>query len=185
MLSPAALPFKVESEASLRGFTTLRAGGPAEWLGRVRTVDDLAAAAEWAQGEGAPTTFLGWGSNVLPADEGVAGLVLINGARRLQVSSNGEVEADAGAGYQELFLKCAQAGLKGLEFAVGIPGTIGGALVSNAGAYRSCIAEFLTEIEVVFEGKRQWVGPDFMEFGYRDSLLRRPTPRPWPFFAFA
>jgi UDP-N-acetylmuramate dehydrogenase len=53
---------------------------------------------------------------------------------------------------------------------------VGGALVSNAGAYRSCVSDFLTEIEVVFEGKRQWVEPAFMEFSYRDSILRRPEP---------
>lgn len=176
MLSPTALPFEVRTDVPLRGFTSLKAGGPADWLGIARTVDDLAAAASWAQSEAVATTYLGWGSNILPADAGVGGLVLINGARTIQVSSSGDVTADAGAGYQELFLKTAQAGLNGLEFAVGIPGTIGGALVSNAGAYRSCISEFLTELEVVFEGKRQWVEPAFMEFGYRDSILRRPNP---------
>ena len=63
-----------------------------------------------------------------------------------------------------------------MSFAVGIPGTVGGALVSNAGAYRSSISDYLTEIEVVFEGSRQWVPPSFMEFSYRDSILRRPEP---------
>jgi len=77
---------------------------------------------------------------------------------------------------QELFLKTAQAGLAGLEFAVGIPGTLGGALVSNAGAYRSNVSEFLTELEVVLEGRRMWTGPEIMHFSYRDSVLRRNEP---------
>ena len=103
-------------------------------------------------------------------------MVVLNQARRIEVHEDGTIEADAGCGFQELFLKTAQAGLKGLSFAVGIPGTVGGALVSNAGAYRSCISDFLTQIEVVFDGKRQWVEPVFMEFSYRDSILRRPEP---------
>jgi UDP-N-acetylmuramate dehydrogenase len=86
------------------------------------------------------------------------------------------VECESGAGFQELFLKTAQASLGGLEFAVGIPGTVGGALVSNAGAYRSNISEFLTEIEISQDGERKWVSADWMEFSYRDSLLRRPNP---------
>src|SRR6185295_5497747 len=113
---------------------------------------------------------------MLPADKGVPGLVLHNLARRIAVAKSGEVIADTGCSFQDLFLKTAQNRLRGLEFAVGIPGTLGGALVSNAGAYRSCVSEFLTSIEVVAEGKRQWVEPSWMEFSYRDSLLRRPNP---------
>jgi UDP-N-acetylmuramate dehydrogenase len=60
-----------------------------------------------------------------------------------------------------------------LEFAVGIPGTVGGALVSNAGAYRSNVAEFLERIEIVEEGERRWVEPSYMRFSYRDSILRQ------------
>jgi UDP-N-acetylmuramate dehydrogenase len=111
---------------------------------------------------------------VLPSDDGVPGLTIVNRATRIVVAKTGEIVAESGCGFQELFLKSAQAGLKGLEFAVGIPGTLGGALVSNAGAYRSCVSEFLTGIEVVFEGRRQWVEPSWMEFSYRDSVLRRP-----------
>lgn len=178
MLSPAGLPVEASPQVSLRPFTTLRAGGPAEWLAIARTADELAQIAVYSQTGEVKTTYLGWGSNVLPSDAGVPGLVVINQARRIEIGKDGEVRVDAGCGYQELFLKSAQASLKGLEFAVGIPGTAGGALVSNAGAYRSCISEFLTEIEIVSDGLRQWVGPEFMQFDYRDSLLRRPNPPP-------
>jgi UDP-N-acetylmuramate dehydrogenase len=123
-------------------------------------------------------TVLGWGSNVLPSDFGVPGLVLVNDARSIEVIDGGDVLADAGCGFQELFLKSAQRGLSGLEFAVGIPGTLGGALVSNAGAYRSCVSEVLTEIEVISDGVRKWVEPSFMQFSYRDSILRSPHPPP-------
>lgn len=83
--------------------------------------------------------------------------------------------AETGHVFMRLFLKTLQAGLSGLEFAVGIPGTVGGALVSNAGAYRANICDLVQQIEVVEAGERQWVGPEWMEFSYRDSRLRRDT----------
>lgn len=141
-----------------------------------RTADEFAEASQHAQRMGRHVTILGYGSNILPSDDGVPGLVLLNLARRIEIASEGNLVADTGCMFQDLFLKTTQAGLKGFEYAVGIPGTLGGALVSNAGAYRSCVAEFLTELEIVFEGKREWVAPSFMEFSYRDSILRRPDP---------
>lgn len=162
----------VERNVPLQPFTTLKAGGPAERFAIARTSQDLADACIAAHRAGVHLTLLGMGSNVLPSDKGVKGLVLLNAARRIAVARTGEVLADTGCVFQELFLKSAQAGLKGLSFAVGIPGTLGGALVSNAGAYRSSISDFLTELEVVYEGERKWVSPSFLKFSYRDSLLR-------------
>lgn len=162
---------------SLRPYTTLRAGGAADWFARARTVDDLAELVALVHRRDEPLTVLGWGSNVLPADAGVAGTVLVNETRAILIDpATGAVECDSGVGFQELFLKTAQHGLAGLEFAVGIPGSVGGALVSNAGAYRSNVSEFLTEIELVHEGERRWESPAWMEFSYRDSVLRRPNP---------
>lgn len=163
---------------SLRPYTTLRAGGDAEIFVRAQSADELADAAIWAQKEGHHTTVLGAGSNVLPSDHGVPGITVINEARRIAISDSGEVEVDCGAAFQELFLKTAQAGLGGHEYAVGIPGTVGGALVSNAGAYRSNVSEFLTAIEIVYQGVREWVEPSWMDFSYRDSVLRRPLAPP-------
>jgi UDP-N-acetylmuramate dehydrogenase len=157
-------------------FTTLKAGGNADFFVQVRSSDELHEAASWAKDKGLNFFVLGWGSNILPADEGVPGLVIQNSATEIRVFPDGLVECESGAGFQELFLKTAQASLGGLEFAVGIPGTVGGALVSNAGAYRSNISEFLTEIEISQDGERKWVSADWMEFSYRDSLLRRPNP---------
>lgn len=140
---------------------------------RARSADQLAGVASEAQAQGLRTTYLGWGSNVLPSDYGVPGLVVINEGARIEIDGT-NVIAETGCGFQELFLKTAQAGLGGLEFAVGIPGTLGGALVSNAGAYRSNVSEFLTAIEIVECGRRRWEDPGWMRFSYRDSVLRRP-----------
>lgn len=167
----------VRASVSLAPYVTLRAGGAADWFFEARTVEQLAEVSLRAQGEGHPVFVLGWGSNLLPSDAGVPGLVLFNNSRNIEINSEtGEVVADSGCFFQELFLKCAQKGFGGLEYAVGIPGTLGGALVSNAGAYRSNVSEFLTEIEIVEGGVRRWVQPEWMEFSYRDSKLRRPNP---------
>ena len=163
-----------QTKVDLRPYTTLRAGGPADFFVRADDVDTLAEGAAWAWKRGLRATPIGWGSNVLPADAGVSGLVVHNRTRRLVVSADGEVEADSGVGFGDLFVKTAQKGFGGLEFAVGIPGSVGGALVSNAGAYRSCVSEFLTALEVATPAGRAWVGPDWMGFAYRDSVLRRP-----------
>jgi len=160
---------EVKAEASLRPYTTLRAGGNAETLVVAKTTDQLAT----AYGLQPDATVLGWGSNVLPSDSGVPGLTIINHSRELIVREDGFIQVSSGFGLQELFIKTAQAGLRGLEYAVGIPGTVGGALVSNAGAYRSSISEFVTEIEIVSNHRRQWVSPEWMEFSYRDSRLRK------------
>ena len=167
---------EVQRKVCLRPYTTLKAGGPADYFLVARTADELANAIIAAQQEDLKTTPLGSGSNMLPSDKGVPGLVVLNQARRISVAKTGEVLADTGCSFQDLFLKTAQAGLHGLEFAVGIPGTLGGALVSNAGAYRSNVSEFLTGLDIVVGGERKWVDPSWMNFSYRDSILRRPNP---------
>jgi UDP-N-acetylmuramate dehydrogenase len=176
LLTSSLAGVPIERKVSLKPYSTLRAGGAAEFFAVAESSNELADVALAVQQQGIPATILGWGSNILPSDDGVPGLVVLNNARRIAVARTGEVLADVGCGFQELFLKAAQSNLRGLEFAVGIPGTVGGALVSNAGAYRSCVSEFLTGIEVVFDGERKWVEPGFMDFSYRDSLLRRSNP---------
>lgn len=164
-------PARIHRGVSLKLYCTLKAGGKAERFFTAFHVDDLAEISIDSQLAGEKPLVLGWGSNILPSDKGITGLVIYNATRSLEIEGE-SVVVDSGLGFQDLFLQAAQVGLGGLEFAVGIPGTVGGALVSNAGAYRSNVSEFLREIEVVFEGRRQWVSPDFMQFSYRDSLLR-------------
>src|SRR5688572_28621187 len=128
MRGPMPLSLDVRRKVPLHPYTTLRAGGPAEMLYIARNAQELGDAALAAQAAGVHTTVLGSGSNVLPSDAGVPGLILLNQARRIAIARTGEVLADTGCAFQELFLKTVQAGLRGLEFAVGIPGSLGGAL---------------------------------------------------------
>lgn len=164
---------------SLRLLTTLRAGGDAEYFAAAHSADDLARLVEWSVDRRMPFTVLGSGSNVLPSDAGVPGLVIHNRAKAVAIDiESGVMEAETGAAFQDVFLAAAQAGLSGLEFAVGIPGTLGGALVSNAGAYRSNISSLLTELDVATPDGREWLSPSWMEFDYRTSILREPNPPP-------
>lgn len=165
--------YSVSRNVCLRDFTMLRAGGPAESFAIADAIDDLAGLASQGQVEGRSLTVIGSGSNILPSDAGVPGLVLLNRTRRVKIARDGNVLCDTGVALQELFLKSAQCGLGGLEFGVGIPGSVGGALASNAGAYRSSIGDLVTELEIVQDGVRSWVPPTHLEFSYRDSLLRR------------
>ena len=166
----------VSRSVPLKTLTTLKAGGEAELFAKATSTPELVEIAAACQLEGVKVTPLGWGSNFLPSDSGVKGLVLVNQTRAIQIDGD-VVIADSGVAFQDLWLKSTQAGLVGLEFAVGIPGTVGGALVSNAGAYRSNISEFLIELEIVQDGKADWVDPSWMEFRYRDSVLRCESPR--------
>ena len=165
----------IKRNVSFKTYTTLMAGGNAAYLADIHSVDVFAKAAAEVQKRNLPHLIIGSGSNILPSDKGYGGLVLVNHCRDMRFSA-GESYAECGCWFQDVSMRAAQAGLSGLEFAVGIPGTLGGALVSNAGAYQASIGELLTEVEIVRDGERRWEKPEYLEFQYRDSILRRPTP---------
>jgi UDP-N-acetylmuramate dehydrogenase len=169
-LSPAVRA-AIRRDEPMARHTTLRVGGPADYFFLAAEADSLAEVAALAQRFALPHFVLGEGSNVCVSDAGVRGLVLRNACRQAEIGP--QTRVDAGVNFMRLFLKTLQAGLSGLEFAVGIPGTVGGALVSNAGAYRANICDLVEEIEVVEGGERKRVGPEWMGFSYRDSRLRR------------
>jgi UDP-N-acetylmuramate dehydrogenase len=176
----SALPERLREHARrdepMAAHTSLRVGGPADLLLRVARADDLALAAAAAQRFELPTFLLGGGTNICVSDRGVRGLVLLNACEAVVVGP--ETRAETGVAIMRLFQVTASAGLSGLEFAVGIPGTLGGALVSNAGAYRRNICDLVTGLDVVECGERRSVGPEWMGFAYRDSRLRRPGALP-------
>jgi UDP-N-acetylmuramate dehydrogenase len=164
----------IKKNAPMSLYTTLQAGGPARYLVEVNRLETLAKLVATVQTMDVRHVFLGSGSNVLPSDKGIDALVIINGCARIDIGE--ETYAETGCWFQDLFLKAAQHNRTGLEFAVGIPGTLGGALVSNAGAYRANIADRLSSIEIVRDGVRKWVPKTYLEFSYRDSILRRNDP---------
>ncbi|MBC1260366.1 UDP-N-acetylmuramate dehydrogenase [Synechococcus sp. BSF8S] len=175
-LIPAHRP--PQSQVSLADYTTWKVGGPAEWFAEPVSREELIALALWAFSEGLPLRLIGAGSNLLVSDGGLDGLTLCN--RRLQgsviESTTGLVEAQAGEPIPTLARKAARAGLSGLEWAVGIPGTVGGAAVMNAGAQGGCTADWLQEVTVLDPtggGEPFVLQSRELEFAYRHSRLQR------------
>jgi UDP-N-acetylmuramate dehydrogenase len=156
--------------------TTLRVGGPASWYWPADDVDQLSKVLAACWFEGIPYLLIGHGSNLLMSDRGYRGLIIRNKCKQTSIPLSGSdslVFSECGVSLGSLFSQTARAGYSGLEWAVGIPGTVGGALVSNAGAYRGNIGPLVRSVRVLADGLDQTVGPDWMEFSYRDSKLRR------------
>lgn len=169
----------------LAGHTTLRLGGPAEvWLA-VERVDELVSAVTLARQHLVPVFMLGGGANLLISDAGINGLVIENRANKVEFLASslkeknlGEVRimAESGAALPNLARRCAKRGLSGLEWAAGVPGTIGGAVVNNAGAYGSDMAHNLIRAELLTPtGERVWQPVEWFEYGYRTSRLKKKS----------
>jgi len=170
-------PAGVRANVDLQEFTTWRVGGPAQWFAEPEDQEQLLAQVAWAAAAAIPFRLIGAGSNLLVADRGLPGLTLCS--RRLQGSridrTSGVVEAEAGEAIPSLARKVARAGLHGLEWAVGIPGTVGGAAVMNAGAQGGCTAEWLESVLVLDPNRPQqpWrLGASDLAFAYRHSRLQ-------------
>ena len=144
-------PALLRGQVSLADYTTWRVGGPAEWLAEPTQLDQLNELVAWAQRQQMPWRVIGAGSNLLISDAGLPGLTIC--LRKLQGMTldrdSGIVDALAGEPIPTLARRAAKAGLHGLEWAVGIPGTVGGAAVMNAGAQGGCTAERLISVEVI------------------------------------
>jgi UDP-N-acetylmuramate dehydrogenase len=151
--------------------TTLKVGGLTRWFWAASDVERLAQVLAICADNDIPYLFIGHGSNLLMSDAGYNGLVIQNRCKGCDVGE--KTLAESGVSFGSLFLQTARAGFGGLEWAIGIPGTVGGALVSNAGAYRGNIGPLVSSLRVFSDGRDQTVPPDWMEFSYRDSRLRR------------
>jgi len=167
----ASLPGVSEDEP-LASRTSFGIGGPADFfveLGRPQAIENLI---EGCAERGIPYLLLGAGTNLLVADAGVEGLVLRVVNREHQVDGR-VVRAGAGLKMMRLARIVADAGLRGFEFAIGVPGTVGGAVYQNAGCWGKELREVLVEVEGFMPGagKKTWKPAD-LQFGYRTSALR-------------
>jgi len=167
---------RVQRDASLAPYTSARVGGVADALITVRGARELAIVARYLWRWNAPFVVLGGGSNVLVSDAGVRGVVVLNRARKTAFAVEGEhptVWAESGVNLGGLARRAAQMGLAGLEWAAGIPGTVGGAVVGNAGAHGSEVADILQMAEILHRQEgRCFCAPSALEFGYRRSVLK-------------
>ena len=175
---------ELKEGVSLARYSAARLGGPADALLEASSVNELVRVVSTCWQNELPFVLLGGGSNVLISDRGVRGLVVINRARKSHFNertSPPTVWAESGANFGVVARQAAQRGLAGLEWAAGIPGTVGGAVVGNAGAHGGdmagslILAEILhcTRADLVGEPVREEWPVEQLEFTYRSSLLKR------------
>lgn len=165
----------IKPKVSLSSYTSYRVGGPAEWYVAPRSLESLEASVEYAKEHDLSITVLGAGSNLLIGDDGIPGLVIATRHMRHANfdSETGMVTFAAGESIPGLAWAAAERGWEGFEWAVGIPGTIGGAVVMNAGAHNSCIADILVSAEVLTtEGTLQTLSAEQLNYSYRTSVLQ-------------
>jgi UDP-N-acetylenolpyruvoylglucosamine reductase len=187
---PGAPGLKVLRHAPMRLHTTWRIGGPADFLMRAATPDDLVAALTWGRSEGLPVTVLGGGSNVLVDDEGIRGLVILArtpGERAVdlvKVEDLGDtvrlrVAAQAPLSWTGRY--AAERGWSGMDWGVGLPGTIGGATVNNAGAHGTEQIDHLEAVIILNEqGEIEQRPAAWLEAAYRHTIVKAASrPRPW------
>jgi UDP-N-acetylmuramate dehydrogenase len=162
-----------EENVPLARFTTLGTGGPARWFARPESPPELAHALRFASDHGIGVAVVGLGSNVLAADEGVELLVLklAGELARIEVAE-GRLVAGGGASNAVILHRARDAGLGGFEFACAIPGTIGGGVWMNAGAYGGDISQVLTRALIVSPEGVSWMTPQELGLSYRHSELR-------------
>jgi len=174
---------RFQLEEPLCNHTTFRMGGPAEvWL-PVENVAELVKAISLARQYDIPVFILGSGANLLIGTSGIEGLVIQNRADEVNfppglVREGESVCMTVGSGLTlvSLVRRCAQRGLSGLEWAVGIPGTVGGAVVNNAGAYGGEIAHNLARAELLSpNGERIWQPVAWFDYSYRSSRLKKQS----------
>ena len=163
---------KIESGVPLGRFTTLGAGGPARAFAQPETVEDVGEALAWARERELPVAVVGLGSNLLVADDGVEALVLKLAGELAKVEVQGDVLVAGGGAPNAVGLHRARAaGLGGFEFACAIPGTAGGGVRMNAGAYDGDWARILVRALVVDDEGERWLAPEELGLAYRRSSL--------------
>ena len=173
----AAFGGRLQENVLLAPYTSARIGGPADALLTVNSANELAETVSRLWELDIPYVVLGGGSNMLVSDRGVRGVVVLNRAKevRFDKGNRPKVGAEAGVVIANLARRAASHGLAGLEWAAAVPGTVGGAVYGNAGAFGGDMAGSLIRAELLTEhGRETWpVGK--MEYGYRTSVLKRET----------
>jgi len=164
---------EVGENVPLAPLTTFRIGGTAAVVVTAHSPEEIARAVRLAAQDGIRWTVMGGGSNLLVADEGFAGLVVLVRAARVSVHGQ-EIEAEAGADLQRVVSASAWAGLGDLTFAAGIPGTVGGAVAGNAGAWGRAIGECVVSVRLLRAATLETVeiSPAEMKFDYRSSAVQ-------------
>lgn len=168
---------RLRESVPMASYTSARIGGPADFVLEVRSAEDMAAIIRQLWDEDIPFRILGGGSNILISDRGIREVVILNRARKIDFfqEDGGEyVRAESGAVLGTVARLAADRGWSGLEWGGTVPGTIGGAVVGNAGAYGGDIASVLKVAEILqLDGCVEEWTLERLDYGYRDSILKR------------
>src|SRR5574341_991156 len=171
----AKLGDKVKENVSLAPYTSARIAGHAYVLIPAESAVELAHIIKLLRRENLEYTILGGGSNVVVSDKGVRGVVVLNRAKAVRFHSGDQpsVTAESGVVFSNLANRCASKGFAGIEWAAAVPGTVGGAVYGNAGAFGGDMAGNLIWAELLTEGGREKFSAEQMAYGYRTSVLKR------------
>lgn len=164
----------LQEQVVLAPYTTFKVGGPAKFFVIAATKEELVHAVCEAQREGVEWRILGGGSDVLVSDAGVNGLVIKSELNSVDIDpGRAQVRAECGVKLGWLIALCAEQGLAGLEYATGVPATVGGAVWANLGAHGQEVAGVLMEVSVLGpDGKERRLNAEQCKFGYRDSIFK-------------
>ncbi|MDO8570886.1 MAG: UDP-N-acetylmuramate dehydrogenase [Candidatus Daviesbacteria bacterium] len=161
----------IQENIPLAPFTTFDIGGPAKYFLVINNQADLIEGVKWAKTKNLPVLILGSGSNLLISDEGFAGLVIKNDISGIK--KDGELIVQGGTKLSQLVDYSIENGLAGIQKMAGIPGTVGGAIFGNAGAYGQTIADYLTEVAYLDSTEIKLLPKNQCEFAYRESIFKR------------
>lgn len=172
-----AIEERIEKGVLLAPFTTFKIGGPAKFFVEANTSEEIIESIEWAKAHGEGYFLLGGGSNILVSDQGFNGLIIKNSTGQFfrEVNSDGEmIDCDGGVPLSKVVQHALRNSLKGMEWAVGVPGSVGGAVRGNAACFGSEMAAVVSAVEAYdpVEGKRYEVSAKGCDFGYRTSLFK-------------
>lgn len=165
----------VQENVILAPYTSARIGGPADVLVTIRSADQFANVTSFLWEQDIPFFLLGGGSNVLVSDRGIRGVVLLDRAKEVRFEDGVEprVWCEAGVVFSNLANRCSSRGLAGLEWAASVPGSVGGAVYGNAGAFGGDMSGNLIWAEVQTRDGREKLSVEQMGYGYRTSVLKR------------
>ncbi|MDF2855599.1 MAG: UDP-N-acetylenolpyruvoylglucosamine reductase [Neobacillus sp.] len=169
---------KIKRNELLSQHTTMKIGGPADLFIEPSSVENIRKVIGFINKHHLPWRAIGRGSNLLVSDNGIEGAVIKLGTGLANLSIDGtKITVGAGHSLVSLSTMISKKGLSGLEFASGIPGSVGGAVYMNAGAHGSDISKILTKAHILFaNGTMEWLRADELEFSYRTSILQKKRP---------
>ncbi len=168
------MKLQIQENFDLKPLTTFKIGGIARYFLKVDNKNQLKKGFLWASKQNLPVFLLGGGSNVLVSDKGFNGLIIqihIKDIKKIEDNKKVLLKVGAGCNFNKLVSYCLKNDLRGMEWAVGIPGQLGGAVFGNAGAYGGCIGDYCKKVEIFSQNTFKYINGQ-NKFSYRNSYFK-------------